>query len=86
VLAVIGFALSGLGVANVVPVLFALSAARRPDAIEQATSSVFATGYLGFLLGPSLIGFLANEFGLSIALGVIAVSLGLIVVGTPGRK
>ena len=85
-LAVIGFALTGFGVANVVPVLFSLSAARRPDAIEQATSSVFATGYLGFLLGPSLIGFLANQFGLPMALGVIAVSLGLIVVGTPGRK
>ena len=86
ILAVVGFALSGFGVANVVPVLFSLSAARRPDAIEQATSSVFATGYLGFLVGPSLVGFLANQFGLPIALGVIAVSLGLIAVGTPGKR
>jgi len=73
VLSVIGFGLAGLGMSNIVPVLFSLAALRIPGAIERATSSVFATGYLGFLIGPPLVGMFAQRFTLPVALAGVAI-------------
>nr|WP_165250091.1 MFS transporter [Paludisphaera soli] len=67
--AVAGFALVGLGVANMVPILFR-SAGRGPDS-GAAIASVSTVGYLGFLVGPPLIGTLSQAAGLSAALGVV---------------
>jgi MFS family permease len=62
------FGLSGFGIANLVPLLFSLAAKRAGGRVEQATSSVFATGYFGFLIGPPLVGFIATRTTLPIAL------------------
>jgi MFS family permease len=62
------FGLSGFGMANLVPLLFSLAAKRAGGRVEQATSSVFATGYLGFLIGPPLVGFISSRTTLPIAL------------------
>ena len=70
--AIIGFTLVGVGLANVVPVLFR-TASRIPGVPSGiGVASVTTAGIFGFLIGPPLIGFLADEFGLRIALGVIA--------------
>ena len=60
------------------PLLFSLAAKRAGGEIEQATSSVFATGYLGFLIGPPLVGFISSRTTLPTAL--LCLVAGLFVV------
>jgi MFS family permease len=79
-----GFGLAGFGMANLIPLLFSLAAKRSEGEIEQATSSVFATGYLGFLIGPPLVGFISSRTSLPTALLCLVVGL-LVVVLTVSR-
>jgi fucose permease len=78
--AIAGFGLVGLGLANVVPTLF--SAAGRSTAIPPriAIASVAAAGYTGMLAGPPLIGFAAQAFTLTRALGAVVVCCAVIAV------
>jgi MFS family permease len=65
--ACVGFALVGVGLANIVPVIF--SAAGRSTPVPATGVSMAATaGYAGFLIGPPLIGFGAGVVGLRLAL------------------
>ena len=68
-----GFTLVGLGFSCVVPVLF--SAAARVPGVAPGTSIAAVTGlsYTGFMLGPPLIGFIADEFDLGVGLGLVVV-------------
>jgi MFS family permease len=86
ILSIMGFGLAGLGMSNVVPVLFSLAALRIPGAIERATSSVFATGYLGFLIGPPLVGMFAQRFTLPVALAGVGILVAGICVLGPRRR
>ena len=62
-----GFALVGLGLANVVPVLF-VAAGQLPDVrAASGVAAASAIGYLGFMVGPPLIGALARWTSLSAA-------------------
>lgn len=65
--ALLGFMLTGLGLANFVPILFraALNQSDVPSA--QALSAVATVGYLGVLLGPALIGFASHASSLKAA-------------------
>src|SRR5258708_39662417 len=85
ILSIIGFGLAGIGRSNIVTVLFSLAALRIPGAIERATSSVFATGYLGFLIGPPLVGMFAQRFTLPVALAGVAILVTGICVFGPRR-
>ncbi|GAA3948874.1 MFS transporter [Actinomadura viridis] len=80
VAAVLGFTLFGLGVAPVAPVTF--SAAGNLPGVPAAAgiSRVTAVGYLGLLGGPPVIGFVAQAVGLTWALAVPVVLVGLIVL------
>jgi len=72
VLALTGFALIGLGCANLVPVVISL-AARQPDmAPGLAVAAVTTTGYAGILLGPAFIGFVAEATTLVLAFALLA--------------
>ena len=70
--ALAGFVVVGIGAANIVPVLF--SGAGRvpgvPPGIALATVTTIA--YAGLLLGPALIGFVADATSLSAAFVVVA--------------
>lgn len=70
--AVGGFLLIGFGIASVVPLSY--SAAGRATSVSPgvALALVSTIGFLGFLLGPPLIGFLAQLFTLRVALGAVA--------------
>jgi hypothetical protein len=71
VLAIAGFAAVGLGLANLVPVLFG-AAGRIPGQAPGAAIAALATiGYAGFLVGPPVIGFVADATSLTLALGLI---------------
>lgn len=71
--ACVGFAMVGIGLANIVPVIF--SAAGRSSATPAIGVSMAATfGYAGFLVGPPLIGFGAGVLGLRAALCVLVMA------------
>lgn len=62
-LALAGFALAGLGIANLVPILFS-AAGNMPDQPPGvAISAVTMLGYAGILIAPATIGFLAEHLG-----------------------
>ncbi len=69
--ALIGFALVGLGLANVVPLLFV--AAGRVPGVSPAhgIAVVSAMGYLGMMGGPALIGVVAQAYSLKVALAQV---------------
>ncbi|MGW9594039.1 MFS transporter [Streptomyces chartreusis] len=68
--ALLGFACVGLGVAAVTPCLYVAAAAEGPDAL----SLVAATGTTGLLVGPALIGFIAQATDLTWGMAVVAAS------------
>lgn len=70
--ALAGFAVVGLGISNVVPVLF--SCASRVPGVSPAhgISGVASLGYLGFLSGPPMIGAVAQVATLPVALCLVA--------------
>jgi MFS family permease len=72
-LALLGFAATGLGLANLFP-----AAMSRAGLLAGSGGVAMAStmGYTGFLLGPPLIGFLAGRFGLPAALTTVS-ALGL---------
>ncbi|WP_425146324.1 MFS transporter [Deinococcus sp.] len=74
-LATLGYVLTGLGVANIVPVLY--GAAGRAMS-GQGIARVATLGYLGFLAGPPLIGYVSHALSLRAGLLVIALSLLLV--------
>jgi fucose permease len=78
--ALIGFALIGLGVANIVPISF--TAAGNSKEIEPgiAIATVSLMGYFGLLLGPPSIGFLAQAITLRSALWLLSILLIIIVL------
>jgi predicted MFS family arabinose efflux permease len=78
-----GFFLIGLGASNIVPILFS-SSGRLPSISASYTLTIVTTlGYVGALIGPAFIGFLAQATTLSFAFASIA--LLLILVGSTGR-
>lgn len=71
--ACVGFALVGIGLANIVPVIF--SAAGRSTSTPAVGVSMAATaGYAGFLVGPPLIGFASGFVGLRLALFALVIA------------
>lgn len=71
-LALSGFAVIGLGCANVVPIFFRKAGAQEVMPPALAVGAITTTGYTGILPGPALIGFVAHAVGLPIALGMVA--------------
>lgn len=73
--ALLGYGLVGAGCSNNVPVLYTAVGKQTlmPEAI--AVPAITTIGYAGILAGPALIGFVAHGSSLSIAFGLIALSL-----------
>lgn len=80
VAAIVGFGLIGAGVSCIFPLI--LSAAARTPGIAPGTAiaAMATSGYTGFLVGPPLIGSLAEALSLRGALGVLGVLGALILV------
>lgn len=73
---VLGFAALGAGVALLVPTAF--SAAYGASGAGSAIAIVAATGWVGYLLGPPLIGHVSGRVGLSAALLTIPVMMAIV--------
>ncbi len=69
----IGFALVGMGAANIVPQFISFASGIKGMAVQNIISIVNALGYSGILLGPVLIGFVAKHYGLHTSFAGIAV-------------
>jgi MFS family permease len=72
VLAILGFAAMGVGVANIVPLLFRAAAGQPGISAGVGLAAVTTVGYTGFLGGPPLIGFVADRTSLRVALSLIS--------------
>jgi len=81
--ALLGFALVGVGLANVVPVLFSAAAQVPGVSAAQGIASVASMGYLGFMTGPPMIGFVAHASSLTAALYVVVGFAALLALGAP---
>ena len=67
-----GFFAIGIGSANIVPVFFSLLGKQQDMPISMAVPAVSTLGYLGILMGPAAIGFLAHQTSLYAAFGLLA--------------
>lgn len=78
-----GFALIGIGAANVVPLLFG-AASRIPGMSAGAGVAAVATlGYGGLLMAPPVLGYIASHSSVMVALGVLSLS-GLVIAMSAG--
>jgi MFS family permease len=78
---IIGFAMIGLGAANVVPLIFTL-ASESGGALGSNISFVSTLGYTGILTGPAAIGFIVHSKGYGVAFGGVASLLTLVALGS----
>ncbi|WP_322099059.1 MFS transporter [Novosphingobium terrae] len=78
-----GFVLIGLGAANIVPVYFRVAGAQTDMPGNLAVAAMTTAGYAGILLGPAIIGFIAQHAGLKTAFWMLTILL-LIVPLTSG--
>lgn len=68
-----GFLLVGFGVSSVVPIVYGLAGKSTAMSASSALAAVSTIGFLGFLIGPPLIGFIAQAAGLRLSFALIAV-------------
>ncbi|MDR5773032.1 MULTISPECIES: MFS transporter [unclassified Caballeronia] len=78
-----GFTLMGLGLANMMPVLFAAAARVEGVTAAEGLAQVAGLAYFGLLLGPVLIGGVAQISTLPIGLCVVAACCALIALIGP---
>ncbi len=76
--ATLGFIIVGFGVSSVVPMVYSTAGKIPGMAPSIALASVSGISYLGFLLGPPLIGFVAELTDLRFSFGIISV-MGLLI-------
>jgi MFS family permease len=74
--ATIGFMLVGLGVSSVIPVVYSNAGKSAGLSPSVALATVSSIGFIGFLIGPPIIGFIAEMFSLRWSFTLIAL-LGL---------
>lgn len=82
-ISLLGFAVTGLGCANIVPIMFS-AIGKQNDMPEQvAVPAVTTLGYAGVLTGPAFIGFVADATSLTTSFSLIC--LGLVGVALASR-
>jgi len=79
----LGFAAVGLGLSNVIPVLFSLAGRMRGLGAGVGIAGVSTIGYAGFLVGPPAIGFTSDAIGLRLALGLVVLGIVAIALLAP---
>lgn len=80
-MALCGFALVGIGAANIVPVLITLAGQEKVMPVHRSVALVATLGYLGVLGGPALIGWVVHLTNLYVAFALVAAAFMVIVLG-----
>lgn len=83
--ALVGFFLVGLGVSSVVPLIYSEAGKSKNISPGSALTAVSSISFLGFLVGPPLIGIIAGAFNLQTSFAFIAV-MGFSIVFVAGIK
>jgi MFS family permease len=73
-----GFLLVGLGLANIVPILFSAAGRQSVMPPSLAIAAITSTGYVGILAGPPLVGLIAHTAGLAAAFWLLTALLCLV--------
>ncbi len=85
-LSAVGFALVGLGAANVVPLLFG-AASRIPGmSAGSGVAAVATLGYGGLLLAPPILGWVAMHSSVMVALGALSLTGVVIALSAPAIR
>lgn len=75
-LSILGFAILGAGISVIVPMMFAHVGAITPDHQRvTAIARISVIGYAGFFVGPPMMGFLAEAWGLAVSFSAVALLL-----------
>lgn len=78
--ALLGFALIGIGLSYIIPLMFGI-AGKMPDLqAGSGIAGVATLGYSGFLAGPPIIGLLADVFSLQVSFIVLALLVSTLVI------
>jgi predicted MFS family arabinose efflux permease len=80
----IGYLLTGFGVSWEVPFVFSLDGKIPMSNRGAAVASISSLGYLGFLLVPPMIGYVAQATSLRVSFAIIAL-MGLLMVRLSSR-
>ena len=70
--ATIGFLIIGFGVSSIIPLMYSTAGKVKGIASGMAIATVSGIGFFGFLMGPPLIGYIAELAGLQYSFAVIA--------------
>jgi len=70
--ATIGFLIVGAGVSSIIPMIYSAAGKSKVMSTGVAIAAVSTIGYMGFLIGPPFIGFIAQATSLRISFGLIA--------------
>jgi MFS family permease len=70
--ATVGFLLTGFGVSSVVPLTYGLAGKSNTISTGMAIAAVSTVGYLGFLFGPPVIGYIAQAANLRWSFALVA--------------
>lgn len=73
VTATIGFMLVGIGVSTIVPLVYGTAGKSKTMAAGVALAAVSSISFFGFLLGPPMIGFIAQAANLRWSFAIVAV-------------
>ncbi|WP_243651305.1 MFS transporter [Hymenobacter gummosus] len=82
--AMLGFMLVGFGTSSVVPLVYSAAGKSTVMSAGMALAAVSTIGFLGFLIGPPIIGMVAGATSLRISYSLIAV-MGLCVAAVASR-
>lgn len=81
--ALVGFFLIGLGVSSVVPMVYSAAGKSKTLSSGTALTAVSSLGFMGLLIGPPLIGFIAQATSLRISfLALTAMSVAVVLLAT----
>ena len=69
----LGFVLTGFGVSCVIPMVFSMAGRSAGMSSGSAIAAVSTVGYLGFLIVPPVVGYIAQHAGLQGAFGMLAI-------------
>jgi len=81
--AIAGFAVMGIGLAFVFPVVYSAAGSTPGIPSGRGVAAVATIGYTGFLAGPPLLGFLARATSIQVSLLIVAALIAIIAPFTP---
>jgi MFS family permease len=87
-MALLGFGLAGVGTSAIFPLAMSAAAQRTDRPAATNVASLAQTSFTAFLLGPPLLGYVAEHFGIrwAFGLGIPLVILSLVFAGALGKK